>query len=122
MAALVAADSVQVPLQLQVYAWDAMTTLENLIEIVRPVNKHLQIGGIACLMADSRTNLSAMVEEQARKSYSDLVYQTIIPSNVKVAEAPALGEPIHVYAPKSAGAVAFAALAAEIEERYPYAQ
>lgn len=116
--ALTAADVVLVPLQLQVYAYEALGNLEGTIELVRQLNPDLQIGGIICTMADKRTNLTRVVEDQARAAYGDLVFQTTIPLNTKLAEAPSAGEPISAYAPTSPGAHAYAALAAEFEERY----
>jgi chromosome partitioning protein len=118
--ALTAADVVLVPLQLQVYAYEALGNLEATIELVRQLNPDLQIGGIICTMADRRTTLARVVEDQARAAYGDLVFQTTIPLNTKLAEAPSAGEPISTYAPNSLGAQAYAALAAEFEERYAY--
>lgn len=119
---LAAADTVLVPLQVQVFAWEALSQLEALIGLVRKLNRGLKIGGIVCMMVDRRANLSQMIEAQARDTYDGLVFHTIIPASVKLAEAPALGEPILLYAPQSAGAQAYAALAAELQERFPYAR
>jgi chromosome partitioning protein len=119
---LTAADVVLVPLQAQVFAWEAMPQLEALIALVRRLNRRLRIGGIVCMMVDRRTNLSNMIEEQARATYNGLVFSTVIPISTKLAESPALGEPIITYAPASPGAQAYAALAAELQERFPYAR
>jgi len=116
--ALAAADAVMVPLQTHAYAFKAMPKLEATIALVRKLNPRLAIGGIVCTMADRRTNLSQVVEAQIRAAYGDLVFRTVIPLNTKLAEAPAAGAPIADYAPSSAGALAYAALAEEVEQRY----
>ena len=116
--ALAAADAVIVPLQAHAYAFKAMPQLETTIELVQELNPKLHIGGVVCTIFDRGTNLGQSVERQIRQRYGDLVFQTVIPRNVKLAEAPAAGEPISVYAPGSAGAMAYQALAGEVEERY----
>lgn len=116
--ALAAADAVIVPLQTHAYAFKAMPKLESTIGLVRKLNPQLAIGGIVCTLVDRRTNLSQVVETQIRQTYGDLVFTTVIPTNTKLAEAPAAGVPIATYAPTSAGAQAYAALAQEVEARY----
>ncbi len=116
--ALAAADAVIVPLQTHAYAFKAMPKLESTIGLVRKLNSSLAIGGIVCTLADRRTNLSQVVETQIRQTYGELVFKTTIPTNTKLAEAPAAGTPIATYAPDSAGARAYAALAEEVEKRY----
>lgn len=116
--ALAAADAVLVPMQLHAYALQAMPQLEQTIDLVREIHPKLGIGGIVCTLADRRTNLSGQIEQQVRDRYGELVFDTVIPINVKLAEAPSTGTPISVYAPQSAGALAYAALAAELEARY----
>jgi chromosome partitioning protein len=116
--ALAAADAVIVPLQVHAYAFKAMPQLEATIDLVRELNPSLAIGGIVCTLVDKRTSLSQIVETQIRAQYNDLVFQTVIPVNTKLAEAPAVGSPISTYAPDSAGARAYAALAQEVEQRY----
>jgi chromosome partitioning protein len=116
--ALAACDHVLVPMQLHAYALKAMPQLEQTVELVREIHPALTIGGIVCTLADRRTNLSAQIEQQVRQRYGDLVFTTVIPMNVKLAEAPTAGIPINRYAPASAGALAYAALAAELEVRY----
>jgi chromosome partitioning protein len=115
--ALAAADEVVVPLQLHAYALKAMPQLAATIGLVQEINPGLAIGGIICTMADRRTNLGQAIERQVRQQYGDLVFETVIPMNVKLAEAPAQGRPISRYAPASTGAQAYAALAAELEAR-----
>ena len=116
--ALAVADQVLVPMQLHAYALQAMPQLERTIQLVREIHPSLAIGGIVCTLADRRTNLSGQIEQEVRERYGDLVFTTVIPMNVKLAEAPTLRVPITVYAPQSAGALAYKALATELESRY----
>lgn len=116
--ALVAADVAIVPLQVHAYAYKAMPHLEATIELVRELNPRLVIGGIVCTLADRRTRLSQIVEGQIREQYGELVFKTVIPVNTQLAEAPARGLPISIYAPESTGALAYAQLAEELEARY----
>lgn len=115
--ALAAAQWALVPLQLHAYALKAMPQLEQTIDLVREINPELAIGGVLCTLADRRTNLSHEIERQVRERYGSLVFQTVIPMNVKLAEAPNAGMPIHRYAPGSVGAQAYSALADELELR-----
>jgi chromosome partitioning protein len=116
--ALTAADAVLVPLQAHVFALKAMPQLEETIGIVRQLNPLLAIGGIVVTMVDRRTSVNAVVEDTIRQQYGDLVFQTTVPFNVKLVEAPASGQPISIYAGDSSGARAYRALAAEVEARY----
>lgn len=116
--ALAASDAVIVPLQVHAYAFKAMPQLEATIELVRELNPKLEIGGIVCTLSDRRTILSQVVEAQIRAQYADLVFHSVIPVNTKVAEAPAAGQPISLYAPASNGAVAYMQLCEELEQRY----
>jgi len=118
--ALAAAHLALVPLQLQVYAFKALPQLEETIRLVHQLNPELAIGGIACTMFDVRTNLSRTVERQARAKYADLVFETVIPLNTKLAEAPAAGEPISLYDPQGSGAIAYAKLTREVVARYGF--
>jgi chromosome partitioning protein len=115
---MAAADSVVVPLQVHAYAFKAMPQLEATIDLIRDLNPALSIGGIVCTLVDRRTNLSQAVERQIRNTYGDRVFETVIPMNTKLAESPAAGEPVRVYAPSSAGSTAYEALAEELEARY----
>ena len=119
---LAAAHRVIVPLQVHVYAYKAMPKLEETIALVRKLNKPLAIGGIVCTMFDGRTNLSQVIEKRIRDTYGELVFRTVIPLNIKLAEAPASGQPITLYDPTSTGAQAYKHLAQEIMERFPYGQ
>jgi chromosome partitioning protein len=115
--ALASSDAVIVPLQLHAYALKAMPQLEATVELVKEIHPSLRIGGIVCTLADRRTNLSQQIEQQVRERYGALVFETVIPMNVKLAEAPTAGTPIGAYAPHSAGAQAYAALVDELEAR-----
>jgi chromosome partitioning protein len=119
---MAAAHALLVPLQLHVYAFRGMPQLEATIHLVRKMNRELKIGGIACTMADNRTNLSKSVERQVRAKYGELVFDTTIPVNIKVAEAPAAEQPISSYSPDSAGAIAYAKLTREVVARYGFQQ
>ncbi len=119
MNVMVAADILLIPMQAQVYALDAMDDLEATIKLIRKVNKQARIGGIFCTMFDTRTKLSPTTEKEVRDRYGELVFRTVIPMNVALAEAPAFGKSIQEYAPGSSGAKAYAQLAKEIMERFP---
>jgi len=116
--ALTAADSVIVPLQAHAFALKALPQLEQVIQIVHALNPSLSIGGIVVTMSDRRTNINKMVEENVRAQYGDLVFMTVIPFNVSLVEAPAVGQPIAAYAPGSRGAQAYHELALEVAVRY----
>ncbi|MDP9314598.1 MAG: ParA family protein [Chloroflexota bacterium] len=116
--ALVAATAVIVPVQVHTYALQALPELEDTVELITELNANLHIGGIVCTMVQRSTTLSREVEQQLREQYGELVFKTVIPLNTKLAEAPAFGEPISIYAPGSQGAIAYAALTEELETRY----
>jgi chromosome partitioning protein len=116
--ALTAADSVLIPLQCEYYALEGLTQLLATLNLVRDnLNADLRIHGIVLTMFDGRTNLSADVAAEARNHLGDLVYQTVVPRSVRLSEAPSHGVPIQRYAPDSAGAMAYAALAGELRRR-----
>jgi len=118
--ALAAADAAIVPLELHVYAWKKMPELEETIMLVRDLNPSLDMGGIVCTKANSRTHLSQGIEERARARYGELVFKVTVPFNVRLAEAPAVGQPVHLYDPSSTGAKAYQAVTDELEERYAW--
>jgi len=116
--ALTAAESVLVPLQCEYYALEGLTQLLATLDLVRDhLNPVLTIKGIVLTMYDGRTNLSADVAAEVRRHLGDRVFQTVIPRNVRLSEAPSHGLPISRYAPDSTGAVAYAALATELRGR-----
>ena len=115
---LVAADEVIVPLQCEYFALEGISELVSTIERVRStLNRSLSIGGILLTMYDERTNLARDVAEEVRRHFADKVYQTVVPRNVRLAEAPSHGQPILLYDIKSKGAEAYLALAREMLER-----
>ena len=113
--AMVAADSVIVPIQCEYYALEGLSQLIHTINLVRErLNEKLDIEGIVFTMYDSRTNLSQQVVDNVRANVTQKIYDTMIPRNVRLAEAPSYGEPITRYDPKSAGADAYRDLADEV--------
>ncbi len=114
--ALVAAFSgVLIPIQCEYLALEGLTQLQQTIELVRSrLNRGLMVRGILMTMFDGRTNLSQQVVEQVRQHFGAQVFDSLIPRSVRLSEAPSYGQPISVYAPRSAGALAYQALAAEL--------
>ena len=116
--ALTASDSVLIPLQCEYYALEGLTQLLATLDLVRDhLNPELVLKGVALTMYDARTKLSADVAAEARRYLGDRVFDTVIPRSVRLAEAPSHGMPISRYAPDSTGAVAYAALAAELRAK-----
>ena len=117
---LAAADALLIPLQCEYYALEGLSQLLATISLVREhLNPHLEIDGVVLTMFDGRTNLSSEVANEVRAHLADRVYETVIPRNVKLSEAPSHGLPIHAYAPESRGAAAYQALAVEFRARFP---
>ena len=117
--ALAAADSVLIPMQCEYYALEGLSALLNTIEQVRSsVNPDLEIEGILRTMYDGRNNLAVAVSEQLIENFGDRVYRTLVPRNIRVAEAPSYGLPVLMYDPRSKGAIAHLALAGEMLRRY----
>lgn len=117
--ALVAANSVLIPMQCEYYALEGLTGLLNTIEQIRgSVNPGLHIEGILRTMYDGRNNLATAVSDQLIENFGDKVYRTLIPRNVRVAEAPSYGLPVLLYDPRSKGAIAHIALAGEMLRRH----
>lgn len=116
--ALAAADRVMIPIQCEYYALEGVTSLMNTISRVkRSINPRLDIEGVVLTMLDGRTNLGLQVADQVKKHFKKKVYATTIPRNVRLGEAPSHGEPIHIYDPRSTGALAYQALAQEVLEQ-----
>ncbi len=116
--AMTTADSVLVPIQCEYYALEGISQLIHTIDLVRDrLNDRLKIDGVVFTMYDSRTNLSADVVNTVKDNLNAYVYQTIIPRNVKLAEAPSNGLPINLYDAKSAGAESYRNLAKELIDR-----
>ena len=116
--ALVASNSVIIPLQCEFLALEGLTDLvKNINQIKKVFNPELKVQGIVLTMFDKRNNLSSMVEKDVRSYFSDLVYQTVIPRSVRISEAPSHGKPILIYDFKSVGAQAYISLAKEVLKR-----
>jgi len=113
--AMTTADSVLVPIQCEYYALEGLTQLIHTIELVQErLNSSLQIEGVVFTMYDARTNLSLQVVENVKDNLNQNIYKTIIPRNIRLAEAPSYGMPINIYDPKSAGAESYMQLADEV--------
>ena len=116
--AMTAADDILVPIQCEYYALEGLSQLIYTINLVREsLNPALDIDGIVFTMYDSRTNLSADVVANVKEHVEQHIYETLIPRNVRLAEAPSYGMPITAYDPSSSGARAYRALAKEMIER-----
>ncbi len=114
---LAAVDSVLIPIQCEFYALEGVSQLVSTIDLVKKsLNPELEIQGVILSMFDGRTNLSAQVVQEVKKYFGDKVYTTVIPRNVRLAEAPSYGLPITAYDPKSKGAEAYMDFAEEFLE------
>jgi chromosome partitioning protein len=117
--ALAAAHSVLIPVQCEYYALEGLTGLLNTVEQVRgSVNPGIEIEGLLRTMYDGRNNLATAVSDQLIENFGDQVYRTLVPRNIRVAEAPSYGLPVLHYAARSKGAIAHVALAGEMLRRY----
>jgi chromosome partitioning protein len=118
--ALTASDGVLVPIQCEYYALEGLSQLLSTIDLVRDnLNPRLKLAGVLLTMFDGRTTLSADVAAEVRRHLGDLVFRTVVPRSVRLAEAPSYGRPIARYSPESRGAQAYKALADEVLERAP---
>jgi chromosome partitioning protein len=116
--ALAASDKALIPVQCEYFALEGIAKLINTLDLVKQgVNPHLTIAGIVLTMFDSRTSLNKMVVNNARIFFKELVFDTIIPRNVRLAEAPSHGLPISLYNPRSAGSKSYQSLAKEFVHR-----
>ncbi|HDD31743.1 MAG TPA: ParA family protein [Thermococcus litoralis] len=116
MNSLVASDEVIIPIQAEYYALEGIGLLLKAIKLVRErLGIPLEIRGFLITMFDKRTNLSKEVKEEVRRIFGEKVFRTMIPRNVKLAEAPSHGKPIFLYAPDSRGAKAYMKLAEEVD-------
>lgn len=115
--AMTTADTVLVPIQCEYYALEGLTQLIHTINLVkRRLNPDLELEGVVFTMFDARTNLSLQVVENVKSNLKQNIYKSIIPRNVRLAEAPSHGLPINIYDPKSAGAEGYRDLADEVIE------
>ncbi len=113
--AMTTADAVLVPIQCEYYALEGLSQLIHTVNLVKErLNPDLEMDGVVFTMYDSRTNLSNQVVENVKNNLSQKVYNTLIPRNIRLAEAPSYGQPINAYDPKSAGAESYMALADEV--------
>lgn len=116
--AMTTADSVIVPIQCEYYALEGLSQLIHTVELVKDrLNPKLEIEGVVFTMYDARTNLSLQVVENVKDNLQQNIYKTIIPRNIRLAEAPSYGMPINKYDPKSTGAESYMRLADEVIER-----
>lgn len=113
--ALAAADSILIPVQCEYYALEGLADLMNTLRLVKKrINPQLEIFGVALTMFDGRTNFSTQVAQEVRKHFPGKVFATVIPRNVRLAEAPSHGLPVGAYDKSSRGAVAYRNMAVEI--------
>jgi chromosome partitioning protein len=116
--ALTAADGVLIPIQTEYYALEGLSQLVNTIRLVREsLNPRLELEGVVLTMYDGRTKLSAQVAAEVRRHMNGTVYDTVVPRNVRLSEAPSHGLPIALYDPSSRGAQAYGSLALEVVAR-----
>ena len=112
---LTAADTVIVPIQCEYYALEGLSQLIHSIEMIhKKLNRNLEIEGVVFTMYDSRTNLSQEVVDNIKENLDEIIYNTVVPRNVRLAEAPSFGLPINLYDPRSSGAMAYRELAKEV--------
>ena len=116
--ALTAADTVLVPIQCEYYALEGLNQMLKTVDLVkRKLNPSLEMEGVVFTMYDARTNLSLQVVESVKSNLNQTIYKTIIPRNVRLAEAPSHGMPINRYSSRSTGAESYRMLAAEVISR-----
>ena len=113
-----AADTLLIPLQCEYYALEGLSQLLNTVHLIqRGVNPTLEISGVLLTMYDARLNLSRQVAADAREYFGNQVFETVVPRNVRLAEAPSFGKPIVLYDVQSVGAQAYMAVAQELMTR-----
>lgn len=113
-----ASDSILIPVQCEYYALEGLSQLLNTVRLVQKhFNPELEIEGVLLTMYDARTNLGNEVVEEVRKYFREKVYDTVIPRNIRLSEAPSHGKPIIDYDPRSRGAEVYQALAKEVVDR-----
>jgi chromosome partitioning protein len=117
--ALVAADSLLVPLQCEYYALEGISSLMHTVTLAQEnLNRELVLEGVVLTMYDQRTNLSRQVESEARKHFGDAVFRAVIPRSIRISESPSFGKPIIAYDPDSIGAGAYLSLAEEFDRKF----
>ncbi len=116
--ALTAADHVLIPIQCEYFALEGLSQLIQTLDLVRNINPSLTIGGVILTMYATRTKLSQNVVNEVKEYFKDIVFDTIIPRNVRLSEAPSYGQTIFQYDPKSSGAQSYLKLAEEFIKRF----
>ena len=115
VSALVAADSTIIPVQCEYLALEGLNTLMHAVNLIKQnLNPALRVGGIVLTMTDFRANLSREVADEVKRFFKDLVFDTAIPRNIRLAESPSFGKPICLYDPHSTGALAYQLLTQEV--------
>lgn len=113
--ALVAADTVLVPLQCEFYALEGLTQLLKTVKLIRErLNPGLQVGGIVLTMFDGRTSMATQIRDEVHRYFPGEIFETVIPRNVRLSEAPSHGKPVMLHDLRSSGAVAYLELAREV--------
>ena len=113
--ALVAADSVLVPLQCEFYALEGLTHLLKTVKLVRErLNARLRVGGIVLTMFDGRTSMATQIRDEVHRYFPGEIYETVIPRNVRLSEAPSHGKPVMLHDLRSSGAIAYLELTREV--------
>jgi chromosome partitioning protein len=113
--ALVAADQVLVPLQCEFYALEGLTQLLKTVKLVRErLNPGLHIGGIVLTMFDGRTSMAAQIRDEVRRYFPGEIFETVIPRNVRLSEAPSYGKPVMLHDLRSSGSIAYLELTKEV--------
>lgn len=116
--AMVAANQIIIPVQCEYYALEGLSQLMKTINLIKAnINYNLEIGGVILTMFDPRTNLSKEIADEVRKFFGEIVFETIVPRNIRLSEAPSHGKPIKIYDPSSTGALAYDKLAQELIKR-----
>ncbi|MBI2356893.1 ParA family protein [Candidatus Dojkabacteria bacterium] len=116
--ALCAADELVIPIQCEYFALEGLGQLLHTTKLIKTVNPQLNIGGVVLTMFDSRTKLSESVVNDVKEFFKDTMFQTIVPRNVRLSEAPSHGKTIVEYDPNSTGGIAYASLAHEFIKRF----
>jgi chromosome partitioning protein len=115
---LTASDSVIIPIQCEYFALEGLSVLMYTLKLVKKhLNPDIDVEGVVLTMKDGRSNLGTSVADDVSKYFNDKVYKTVIPRNIRLAEAPSYGEPINIYDPKSTGGIAYKELTEEFLKR-----
>ncbi|OGC44091.1 hypothetical protein A2400_00650, partial [candidate division WS6 bacterium RIFOXYB1_FULL_33_14] len=116
--ALSAADQLLIPIQCEYFALEGLGQLIGTMKLIKGINSNLQLGGVILTMYDSRTKLSSSVVEDVRTFFKETAFESVVPRNVRLSEAPSYGKTIFQYDDKSTGALAYASLAKEFIKRF----